>query len=241
MLEIFKKLFKSNEEYIDDEEYYENSPEMLGEYKPSGKQNIKLLNEVKLYIRRNYIPDEDYQVRSFLTSKNDMKTNDVQPILLEQKTPEVDNFSDEEHCVLEKPVFAKETQMRASSQKAERSLENLLDDVEDGFSERLLKLIDQKGQKDVEVYKKANIDRKLFSKIRSNKLYQPKKTTVLAFCFALELSLDETKDLLMSAGFALSHSNKFDLIIEYFLNNNIYDIYELNETLYAFEQNLICE
>lgn len=115
----------------------------------------------------------------------------------------------------------------------------LLKNLDAGFSETLLKLIDRTGKKDSEIYKKANVDRKLFSKIRNNMDYKPSKTTALAFAFALELDLDETKDFIGRAGFALSHSSKFDVIVEYFLLNRNYNVFELNEVLFAFDQPLI--
>lgn len=115
----------------------------------------------------------------------------------------------------------------------------MLDNLDAGFSETLLKLIDRTGKKDSEIYKKANVDRKLFSKIRNNLDYKPSKSTALAFAFALELGIEETEDFIGRAGFALSHSSKFDVIVEFFLTNGNYNIYELNEVLFAFDQPLI--
>lgn len=141
-------------------------------------------------------------------------------------------YVESSHKVLGKKLLASDL---ISSAK----LEDFIFDPDETFSEFLFKLIDLKKLDDVKVYKKANIDRKLFSKIRSNKDYQPSKNTAISLALSLELDIDTTLDLLAKAGFTLSFSSKFDLIIRYFIEHEIYDIFEINDALHAFEQPLL--
>jgi O-acetyl-ADP-ribose deacetylase (regulator of RNase III) len=142
--------------------------------------------------------------------------------------------------VEERAIYADMTVAPKMMSAIPSSLDDLVGNLDEPFAKTLLRLIDAKGfKKDSEVYARANIDRRLFSKIRSNEYYAPSKPTVLAFAVALRLTLDETEDLLERAGFALSHSRKFDVIVEYFITSGKYDIFEINNVLFKYDQPLL--
>ncbi len=176
-------------------------------------ESQKLMGEVASYI-------DEYYADTRLRKRRRPEDDDIR------------SFYQEESILLDMSVFAPRAPVPAS-------LDRLVGSLDEPFSETLLRLIDARGKTDVEVYKRANIDRKLFSKIRSNKGYMPSKRTAIAFAIALELTLNETENLLERAGFALSHAVKFDVIVEYFIKNGKYDIYRINEVLFQYDQPLL--
>ncbi len=187
----------------------------------------KLFASVKSYIDENYV-EEKIQSAFYHSAIGDIGRRSTPP-----------NMPSARAMSIEAQEEADTKRMRATSCPPIDDLGEKLKKLDAGFSETLLRLIDLTGKKDSEIYKKANVDRKLFSKIRNNPQYKPSKSTALAFAVALELDLTATKDLLQRAGYAISRSSKFDLIIEYFITNKIYNVFEINETLFAFDQPLI--
>jgi len=176
----------------------------------------QLLGKVESYIDENYVSEHQGQRSRKLLNI------------------EKQNLCDEE-------ILFNAAPMEAVCEEATvgKGIDDLVGNLDEPFNATLLRLIDSKGKTDAQIYKRANIDRKLFSKIRIGKGYLPSKRTVIALAIALELSLDETSDLLNRAGYSISHSQKFDVIIEYFIASGQYDIFEINEVLFKYDQPLL--
>lgn len=206
--------------------------------------NKNLIDEVGKYIDKYYEPVKDDikmdkemksifdKITKFRKKRAEEKALQEEPVkessLIEESLPEEFDVSTMQKTKIEKGMF--------STMSVNRNIDNLMDQLEETFSQRLLRMIDERGMTDSEAYTKAYVDRRHFSKIRKDVNYVPNKKTVLAFVIALELSLDEAKDLLASAGFALSRSSKTDIIVAYLLQNKIYDMFEINDVLDAYGQ-----
>ena len=203
----------------------------------------KLINEVGKYIDKYYEPAKDDikidkemlsifdQITRFRKKRTEQKVlrEEAQyPNSRPEEIPEEFDVSTMQKTKIKKGM--------SSTISVNRNIDNLMNQLEETFSQRLLRMIDERGMTDSEAYTRAYVDRRHFSKIRKDVNYVPNKKTVLAFTIALELSLDEAKDLLGSAGFALSRSSKTDIIVAYFLQNKIYDMFEINDVLEAYGQ-----
>ena len=180
----------------------------------------QLFRDVASYIDENYVQAKireeygsGYRLQS---SRRDMEFRDAMAV----------------SKVRPKPVFAAAPMKKAS-------LADMLEETDEGFSEYLLRLIAKTGKKDSAIYKKANVSKQVFSKIRSNPFYQPTKATAIAFAIALELDLEQTQDLIGRAGFTLTNSSKSDVIIKYFIRERNYDMFDINAALFEFDQSLL--
>ncbi len=206
-------------------------------------QNQRLYESVGEYIDKYYVDkpedirSDDKEVKSIFDRISKFRKKKTGAQYDFEKDEDIELYDCEEVSFDDADMRkTKVTVAMSSTLAANRNIESLMGQMEETFSQRLLRLIDERGMTDSEAYNKAYIDRRHFSKIRKDVNYTPNKKTVLAFAIALELSIDEAKDLLNSAGFALSRSSKTDIIVAYFLQNKIYDMFEINEILDAYGQ-----
>ncbi len=212
----------------------------------------KLFRDVREYIDENYVEShagrDAERRRSNLWRRDEIKATVLEEELLADAMMEASpNLPAEPMAApMGRPVpktygaRPREEEETEAPRKLPRiDWKNLIRDTDESFSQMLLRLIDEKGLTDVQCYKKANVDRRLFSKIRSDPDYHPSKPTVFAFAVALRLTLPETKEFLKKAGFALTHSSKLDVVLEYCIKQQCYDVLEINEVLYELDLPLL--
>ena len=194
----------------------------------------KLYANIRAYIDDTYIgPDYErrQRLRRMSNIREDLHYAATDEVPLEETMP------DSEFAML--PEAAAPSPALSAGGYSEKELKKLLQTKDESFREMLLRKIDERHMTDAECYKKANVDRKLFNKIKNQKDYRPGKPTVVALAVALRLSLRETKEMLMKAGFSLAHNNEFDIIVEYFIRERVYDVFLINEALFTFDQKLL--
>lgn len=204
----------------------------------------ELLGDIREYVDDNYRGPRA-EPNSILTQKEDIVQDKAHRPYSAAKLPFAAPFRPKQKESAAAPApgqafggYAGEAAAEAAAY-ADPDLDEMLSRLDESFSQNLLRRITASGMTDAECYKRANVDRKLFSKIRSDAGYRPSKPTVLAFAVALKLNIEETEDLLRRAGFALTRSKKFDVIVEYFIRRGRYDLYEINDALFAFDQPLL--
>lgn len=208
-------------------------------------QKNELIESVGKYIDKYYIPANDdirldkemkdifQKIADFCQKrKKEKKVIDDDNEVMEYEIDESAISEFDESNMQKTKVF----HTMSGTMATNRKIDDLMNQMEETFSQKLLRMISERGMTDSEAYTKAYVDRRHFSKIRKDEFYSPNKKTVLAFAIALELSLDEAKDLLACAGYALSRSSKVDIIVAYFLQNKIYDMFEINDILDAYGQ-----
>jgi hypothetical protein len=186
----------------------------------NGKETIitpELQKTLDQFIRDRYIPPEEQEISSFDLRKNRDEDEEIPKSRIDLESGE--------------PVL--------SDIEKWTNIDDVVSHVGATFQKKLFQLIREKGMNEVEVYQKAQVDRKIFSKIRRHEDYIPKKRTILALALALQLNLDETKDLLSRAGQALSPSSKGDLIVEYCIENEIYDLFNVNALLFKYGEHIL--
>ncbi|MBR3107762.1 MAG: O-acetyl-ADP-ribose deacetylase [Clostridia bacterium] len=207
--------------------------------------SMKLFSDVRQYIDQHYVDEHTDRrrenIRQNLWREDAEKALKYDQMLGESLFPRNTGVSSFANAApSSKPKRPRERLIEKPRPKAETpDWEKMLRQTDEGFSRMLLRKIDEKGMTDAQCYKKANVDRKLFNKIKNNPGYRPGKPTVFAFAVALELNLAETKEMLEKAGFALSHSSKMDIVLEYFIKNSMYDLLEINEVLFQFDLPLL--
>jgi len=210
---------------------------------PARHLDPQLEQQVRAYIRKRFVEEEpsaERQARKISAPSGSVPGPKVQAARIKQSQPKASRTADcAPMATAEPPLMASVYSASAGGVKRKESLDERLSMRDKGFADTLFDYIDAKGLTDVECYKRANVDRKTFSKIKCNKSYRPSKQTVLSFAIALELTLEETSHLLNTVGMSLSHSSIFDIIVEFFIENGKYDIWEINETLLQFDQVLL--